>query len=61
MTTKHILTILGSGLLTLSPMFSLVAFMLYGGVDPTVDAVCFIAFGLTCYALAHLQCFMKRN
>lgn len=58
---KHIITILGSGIITLSPVFSLMGFMLYGGEDPTIDAICFVSFGLTCYCLAHLQSYIKHN
>lgn len=58
---KHIITILGSAMLTMSPMFSLIAFMLYGGEDQTIDAICFVTFGATMYALAHLQTYTKRK
>jgi len=58
---KQALAILGAGILTLSPVFSLMGFMLYGGTDPTIDAICFVSFGLTCYCLAYLQSYIKHN
>jgi hypothetical protein len=57
---KHAFTILGAGLITISPLFSLIGFLLYGG-EPTIDAICFVTFGLTCYCLAHLQSYVKHN
>ena len=58
---KHTLAILGSAILTMSPLFSLIAFMLYGSESSTIDAICFVTFGLTCYCLAHLQSYVKHN
>jgi hypothetical protein len=58
---KTAFIILGSGIITISPLFSLIGFMLYGGESPTIDAICFVTFGLTCYCLAHLQSYVKHN
>lgn len=58
---KNVLTILGAAGVTMSPVFSVVAFSIYGGRSEVFDAVCFIAFGATCYALAHLQSYIKHN
>jgi hypothetical protein len=58
---KHIITILGSAIITMSPVFSLCAFCIYGGRSEVFDAVCFLTFGATMYALAHLQSYIKHN
>ena len=58
---KHTLTIIGSAMLIMSPMLSLITFMLYGGKDQTIDAICFVAFGVTMYALARFQTYTKNN
>ena len=57
---KHALTIIASAIITLSPTFSLCAFAIYRGKNELFDCLCFILFGATCYALAHLQNFCKK-
>jgi len=58
---KHAFIILGSAIITMSPVFSLCAFCIYGGRSEVFDAVCFLTFGATMYALAHLQSYIKHN
>jgi TctA family transporter len=56
---KNIITVLTSAFITLSPTFSLCAFSIYGGKNEVFDAICFLTFGATCYALARLQTYIK--
>ncbi len=58
---KHALTIIASAIITLSPTFSLCAFAIYGGKNELFDCACFLVFGATCYALAHLQTSAKNS
>jgi hypothetical protein len=56
---KSTFTIITSTFVTLSPTLSLSAFAIYGGKNELFDFICFLCFGATCYALAHLQPFSK--
>lgn len=58
--SKHVALVMASGLLMLSPMLSLLVFIL-SPADPVKDAICFCTFGLTCYTLAHFQAWVKRS
>lgn len=58
---KYTLKVLASAIITMSPVFSVIAFSIYGGKNEVFDAICFLTFGATCYSLACLQSYIRHN